>query len=323
MVRATTTPHEFVLAGRYRRPKDVVVQAVVIPELKFRDIEREILGADLVEGADHAALHQRPEPFDGVRVDGTHDVVADMVTDVAVRILGSQPPITGVFISGEKADAGGDGLAHEALKGLCAGIGDHASDDVAFPLRCTDHDVLARTLAARAFALLVPVAIGVLAADVGLIDFDDPDELAELLVSQSAPHTVTHVVGGPVGTEAHDPLHLKGADALLAGEHHVNDAKPVPQGLVRVLEDGPDQNGEPIAGAGSAVIALPLERHRGHGEHTHRAAAGAVNAIGPTVRHQVGGARILVRKHPLELRDRHLVNAGHRKNSPLNGEIMA
>src|SRR5579883_2123484 len=43
-------------ASCYRRPEDIDVFAVVIPELKFRDVQRQILAADLVECADHAAL---------------------------------------------------------------------------------------------------------------------------------------------------------------------------------------------------------------------------------------------------------------------------
>ena len=37
-------------------------------------------------------------------------------------------------------------------------------------------------------------------------------------------------------------IDLQGADALLAGEHQVNDAEPVAKRLVRVLKDGPDRD---------------------------------------------------------------------------------
>ena len=39
-------------------------------------------------------------------------------------------------------------------------------------------------------------------------------------------------------------LDLQCTDTLLAGQHHVNDAEPVPQRLIRVLEDRSDQNTE-------------------------------------------------------------------------------
>jgi len=41
------------LASPERGPKDVRIVPVVVTELEFSDIERQILGADLVEGSDH------------------------------------------------------------------------------------------------------------------------------------------------------------------------------------------------------------------------------------------------------------------------------
>ena len=45
-------------ASSDRFAEDVLIHAVVIPELKFGDVERKILFADLVERADHAALNR-------------------------------------------------------------------------------------------------------------------------------------------------------------------------------------------------------------------------------------------------------------------------
>ena len=56
--------------------KNVFVLPVVVAELKLRDIQRQVLGADLVEGADHAALEDRPETLNRVRVDRADDVRA-------------------------------------------------------------------------------------------------------------------------------------------------------------------------------------------------------------------------------------------------------
>ena len=66
-----------------RRTEDVRVQAIVIAELEFGDIERQIFSADLVETADHPALNQRPEPFDGLRVDSADNIFPARVIDVA------------------------------------------------------------------------------------------------------------------------------------------------------------------------------------------------------------------------------------------------
>lgn len=52
-----------------RCSKNIRVHSVVVAELKFRDVERHVFGAHLVERADRAAFEDRPEAFDGVGVD--------------------------------------------------------------------------------------------------------------------------------------------------------------------------------------------------------------------------------------------------------------
>jgi hypothetical protein len=59
-----------------RRSEYVRVLPVVIAELEFGDIERHIFSAHLVKCADHAALENRPEAFDGLSVDCTDDILA-------------------------------------------------------------------------------------------------------------------------------------------------------------------------------------------------------------------------------------------------------
>jgi len=55
------------LTSTDRRSKYVQIEAVVIAELKFSDIERHIFGAHFAERADHAAFEDRPEAFNRVR----------------------------------------------------------------------------------------------------------------------------------------------------------------------------------------------------------------------------------------------------------------
>ena len=74
----------------YRRSENVSIRAVIISELELRDIQREILFADFVESADHAALNQRPETFDGVGVDRADNVFVLGVIDGLVRIFFSR-----------------------------------------------------------------------------------------------------------------------------------------------------------------------------------------------------------------------------------------
>jgi hypothetical protein len=55
----------------------------------------------------------------------------------------------------------------------------------------------------------------------GFVHFDNAHQLAKFFIGQSGAHPMAHVPSRPVRAEAHHPVHLKGADALLAGQHHV------------------------------------------------------------------------------------------------------
>ncbi len=66
--------------------EDVGVAAVVISELKLRDVQRHIFGADLVERADNAALEDRPETLNRVGVDRADHVLAFGVIDSPAEI---------------------------------------------------------------------------------------------------------------------------------------------------------------------------------------------------------------------------------------------
>jgi hypothetical protein len=43
-----------------RRTENIGVFPIVISELEFRDVERQVFAADLVKGADHAPLDESP-----------------------------------------------------------------------------------------------------------------------------------------------------------------------------------------------------------------------------------------------------------------------
>src|SRR5581483_12068842 len=63
-------------AACYRGPEDVRVLPVVMTELKFREIERQVLGGDVVVRPDNPALEQRPEGIEVLRVDFAANVLA-------------------------------------------------------------------------------------------------------------------------------------------------------------------------------------------------------------------------------------------------------
>lgn len=62
------------LAGPDGGSEDVGVGSVVVPELEFIDVERQVLRRDFVESSYDTALHNAPKALDGVGVRGTNNI---------------------------------------------------------------------------------------------------------------------------------------------------------------------------------------------------------------------------------------------------------
>lgn len=88
----------------YGSAEDVGVLPIVVTPLEFRDVERQILGADVVEAAHDAALQQRPEAINGLRVDDAAHIFAATVANGLVRVIGGQANVAAMFIGGDQAD---------------------------------------------------------------------------------------------------------------------------------------------------------------------------------------------------------------------------
>src|SRR5258706_15626714 len=105
--------------------ENVIVQPVVIAKLELSNVERQILAADLVIGADHTALNQRPETFNRIRVQRADDVLASGMMDSAMRVFVIQSQIAAMLVSREQGNVRLDSLANE---GLHRGLVDGAQD---------------------------------------------------------------------------------------------------------------------------------------------------------------------------------------------------
>ena len=113
---------------------------------------------------------------------------------------------------------------------------------------------------------------------------------------------------GLIGTETHVTADLQRANTILAGQHQMNDAEPLTQGLVGVLEDRPDQDREAIADiAWRAFIATPIEvlwMLMDIGVLATRTA----RAFRPSVLHQIFRAGRVIWEQALKVANRHLMN---------------
>ena len=77
-----------VLTSLNRCSENVAIEAVVVSELKLRDVQRQIFLADLVEATDNSALEDAPKAFNRVRVNCADDV-RPLVVDAPCGTLGA------------------------------------------------------------------------------------------------------------------------------------------------------------------------------------------------------------------------------------------
>ena len=77
---------------------------VVVAELELGNIERHVFGAHLVERADHAALEDRPEALNCLRVDRADNVLTLGVVDNGVGIFLVEVLIANPLVGAEQAN---------------------------------------------------------------------------------------------------------------------------------------------------------------------------------------------------------------------------
>jgi len=285
----------------YSSTENVRVLPIVVTELKLGNVKRHVLGADLVECADNAALNQRPKAIDCLSMNRTDNVLVLVMINSRVREFPEIVAIAGPRVGCEQADFVGNRFVHKFEYGLRVDAFQNFGDDFTLPADCADDLDLAGAWIAGAAAPLVPMFVLVLPADVGFVHLDDASELVRLVFAEASADTVAHIERGFVGAEAHDALNLQCADTLLAGQHHMDDPEPVAEGLIRVLEDRPYQNGEPIAARLGALAALPMEGPIGHGINVNIPASRAMDALGPATGDEVAFAIVIRGKHVVKL----------------------
>lgn len=296
-------------ASCYRLLENVFVIAIVISELELCDVKRQIFFAYLVIAADDPAFEQRPKTFNRVRMNCADDILAFGVIDRLVRINLVQAVIRVELVGNQKAHFVRNGLLHECDKVLCVHVIDDAGDHVALArYRAGNRRFLGcateRARPRRTFARL--------AANIGLVNFDDPHKLAEILVLKRRANAMAHIPSRLVRAEAHVALYLPRTDALLTCQHKMNDLEPIAQLQISIFEDRANEVREPISIALSALGAFPLKRHLLKGIDFVRTAARAANSARPASGDQKAVASLFVREKLVELLATKLLNlSGH------------
>src|SRR5580692_2628346 len=99
---AETDASDLVSAACYRLLEHVGVHAVIIADLKLRDVERHIFGAHLMERANHAPFEDAPKALNRVRVNRANKVLLVAVLHGFARIF-FQAPIDLVLVRSQQA----------------------------------------------------------------------------------------------------------------------------------------------------------------------------------------------------------------------------
>jgi len=297
------------LATRNSHSKNVLVISIVVTELELGDVKRKILAADFMECSNHPALNERPEALDGLSMNRTDNVLADGVVNSGVIKFPVQIFVASPLIGAKQTDFRGNTLTHKLGKGRGLHVINDAGDHVALTTNSADDDSLTHaTSSAASVAALVLVPVLGLSANESFVHFDNAHEFAEVLVNQSSSDAVAHMPSGAIGTEAKHPVNLQRTNPLLTGEHQMDDAEPVPQGLVRILEDRPGDVREAVAIIG-AFFTLPMPFTGRQIVNSLVAAARADHAIGPAVCDQIRRASILIWESLFPFGYCHLVDA--------------
>ncbi len=297
------------LAFLDRCAEDVRIHALVIAELELVDVEMQVLLADFVECADDSTFHDGPKAFYGVGMNRSADIFPIRMMDHAVRDARIEFPITAMIVRRKQADMMRNCFMYEAVQGRSIRALNHASHDVSLALHSADHDEFPCSACSSevSTSTLPFVFILGLSAHIGFVYFDIANEFLKFDVAQRHADLAAHEPRGLVGTESHVTADLQRVNALLAGEHQMNDAEPLTERLVGVLEDRPDQDREAVAIL-RALCTLPVPFLVFKLINLVVFAARAVRPIRPAIQRQIRLAGVLIRELTLKICNRHLMD---------------
>jgi hypothetical protein len=111
---------------------------MIVAELKFGQVERQVLLGNVAIGADDSTLEQRPEAFDAVGMNFAPRVLALTVAHGFMREGWFQDAISGMFIGCDQGHEVADGFAHEPIQRRRVGVLDNLADDVALAADCAN-----------------------------------------------------------------------------------------------------------------------------------------------------------------------------------------
>jgi len=270
-------------ASCHDRSEDVRILALIMPEGKLRQIQRQIVLADVMEGAHDAALQQTPKTFQVIRVDvASHVFVLCMIHDGMRKGL-AQSAISWGFISGDQRHSVSDGLFDKLTQRQTVRVLDQLAHYIALPRNRADHGRLLTLLGI--VRLFTPMAVLITPADEGFVHFHFAHQLRKRRILHRRSNAMAHIPGRPVVAASNLAVDLQGTNPLLALCHEVNHLKPGPQGIVGILKHRLGDDRKAIAVPATTLLALtdPMKRTGFQRIHFLALAARAVYAVRPSL----------------------------------------
>jgi hypothetical protein len=281
-------------ASCYHSREYIRIFPVIVPKRELGQIQRQIILAHLVIGTNHATLEQAPKAIKVLGVDIPAHVLFLAVgyhlvwTGFLIWKEFVQVRITACLVGSDQRDFIAHNLFNEILHCVLIGRFYHLANHVALAGdRANDRQFVATALNV---GFLVPVAIGVLATDVGLVNFYFTKEAHGSPILHRSANAVAHIPSRSVLTATDLAVNLKRRHAFLALSHKIDDLEPSPKRVVGILENGMSDDREPIAvlSAAIGVLARPMKRSGLQGVYFFAlAATRAFNAIGPAESHKI------------------------------------
>src|SRR5260370_18676253 len=190
-----------------RYSENIIIHPVIISELKFSDVQRQVFGAAFGERADDTAFEDAQEAFNRLSMYRADDVLMLGVVNGAVIEFLAKVIIADPLIGAEQANLVRHGLIDESLEGRFLQVVDNATDYVALTTHSADDNALAGSGRTGLAVSLFPMPVLGLAADECFVNFDDAAKLG-FGFDQSSADFVTHGMRGFVRPETHMTLHL-------------------------------------------------------------------------------------------------------------------
>jgi hypothetical protein len=285
-----------------RRSENVIVEAIIIPELELRNVKMQVFLADIVECANDATFEDTPEALNGLSMNSADNVLVFGMIDCAVWEAKTNIPIANPLVGANQANLVRNGFIYESFQSRLLHVLNDTGNHVSLaPYSANDNRFTGGRRAGLSITL-VPMPVLGFAADERFVDFNDAAQLG-FWFDQCDPDFVSHQPRGFDRAKTHIAAKLTRAHSLFASQYQVSDFEPVAERLIRVLENGSGDAREAIA-VHRTGAALPMKAFIGRCVvKVSVAAARAIHAIRPAAGYQISLASLFVanRKHGVEL----------------------